>query len=52
MSQELEEKFKKIVSQLSEKEKQWNPKLAPRTAKVLVAIEYLKAITNKPKKGA
>lgn len=48
MSKEIEEKFKKILSQLSKRELQ-NRALARQTTRVLVAIEYLKAATKKRK---
>lgn len=50
MSKEIEEKFKKILNQLSERELK-NRALAKKTLKVKTAIEYLKAVT-KNKKGA
>lgn len=51
MSQEVERKFKEILSQVSTQEKKKNRALAHHTMKVLVAIEYLKA-SLKNKKGA
>ena len=48
MSKEIEEKFKKILSQLSHRELQ-NRALAKQTTRVLIAIEYLKAVTRKRK---
>ena len=50
VSKEIEEKFKKILNQLSERELK-NRALAKKTLKVKTAIEYLKAVT-KNKKGA
>lgn len=48
MSKEIEDKFKKVLSQLSEREMQ-NRALARQTARVLIAIEYLKAVTKNRK---
>lgn len=50
MSKEIEEKFKKILSQLSERELQ-NRALAKQTNRVLIAIEYLKAVTKSRKES-
>lgn len=50
MSKEIEEKFKKILNHLSERETK-NRALAKQTIKVMTAIQYLKAVT-KNKKGA
>lgn len=50
MSKEIEEKFKEILNQLSNREKQ-NRALARQTTRVLIAIEYLKAV-SKAGKGA
>lgn len=50
MSKEIEAKFKKVLSQLSEREMQ-NRALARQTTRVLIAIEYLKAVT-KNRKGS
>lgn len=51
MTKEIEAQFKQIVSQLSDRERSKNQALAKQTARVLVAIEYLKAVV-KEKKGA
>lgn len=50
MSKEIEEKFKQILTHLSERELK-NRALAKQTLRVKTAIEYLKAMT-KNKKGA
>jgi hypothetical protein len=51
MEREIEEKFKKILSHVSEQEKERNRALIHKSVTVLVAIEYLKA-SMKNKKGA
>lgn len=50
MSKEIEDKFKQILNELSPEEKTRNRALARQTARVLVAIEYLKAVGKR--KGA
>ncbi len=51
MTKELEAQFKQIVSQLSDRERIRNQALAKQTTRVLIAIEYLKAVV-KNRKGA
>jgi hypothetical protein len=50
MTDEIHDKFKVILSQISENEKASNRALAAKTMKVLIAIEYLKAVTRMKKK--
>lgn len=51
MTKAIEERFKKILNQVSDQEKAKNRALGRQTIRVLVAIEHLKAVV-KHKKGA
>ncbi|MBX9768892.1 MAG: hypothetical protein K2X47_16585 [Bdellovibrionales bacterium] len=50
MADEIQDKFKTILSQVSENEKTNNRSLVTKTKKVLIAIEYLKAVMRMKKK--
>ena len=50
MTEEIQDKFKVILSQISENEKIGNRTLAAKTMKVLIAIEYLTAVMRMKKK--
>ena len=52
MNETIEQTILKILGQVSENEKQKNKALEKRTARVLKALAYLKAVTTNNKMGA